>query len=96
MDGPVTRLRLRVSPGAGRSTVVGRHGDGWKVRIAAAPDRGRANEALVDLLSRTLGVARGRVRLVSGATGRDKVVELAGVAPDEIDRRLATAGRKEP
>jgi uncharacterized protein (TIGR00251 family) len=95
MDGPVTRLRLRVSPGAGRSTVVGRYGDGWKVRIAAAPARGRANEALVDLLSSTLGVARGRVQLVAGATGRDKIVELAGVAPEEIDRRLAAAGRKE-
>jgi uncharacterized protein (TIGR00251 family) len=95
MDGPVTRLRLRVSPGAGRSTVVGRHGDGWKVRVAAAPERGRANDELVGLLSSTLGVARGRVQLVSGATGRAKVVELSGVAPEEIDRRLEAAGRKE-
>jgi uncharacterized protein len=95
MDGPVTRVRLRVSPGADRSTVVGRHGDGWKVRVAAAPERGRANEALVDLLSSTLGVARTRVQLVAGSTGRDKVVELVGVAPEEIDRRLAAAGRKE-
>jgi uncharacterized protein (TIGR00251 family) len=95
MDGPVTRVRLRVSPGAGRSAVVGRHGDGWKVRVAAAPERGRANEALVGLLSSALGVARGRVRLVSGAAGRDKVVELSGVAPEEIDRRLEAAGRKE-
>ena len=95
MDGPVTRVRLRVSPGAGRSAVVGRHGDGWKVRVAAAPERGRANDALVDLLSSTLGVPRGRVHLVSGATARDKLVELAGIAPEEIDRRLDAAGRKE-
>jgi uncharacterized protein len=95
MDGPVTRLRLRVSPGAGRSTVVGRHGEGWKIRVAAAPERGRANDALVELLSRTLDVPRGSVQLISGATARDKVVELAGVAPEEIDRRLAAAGGKE-
>jgi uncharacterized protein (TIGR00251 family) len=95
MDGPVTRLRLRVSPGAGRSTVVGRHGDGWKVRVAGAPERGRANEALVELLSSTLGVPRTGVQLASGATGRDKLVELTGIAPDEIDRRLAAARRKE-
>jgi uncharacterized protein (TIGR00251 family) len=95
MDGPVTRLRLRVSPGAGRSTVVGRHGEGWKIRVAAAPERGRANDALVELLSRTLDVPRRSVQLVSGATARDKVVELAGVAPEEIDRRLAAAGGKE-
>jgi uncharacterized protein (TIGR00251 family) len=96
MAGPVTRLRLRVAPGARRSAVVGRHGDAWKVRVAAAPDGGRANDALVELLSTTLDVPRARVQLVSGATARDKIVELAGVTPDEIDRRLDAAGRKEP
>jgi uncharacterized protein len=96
MVGPVTRLRLRVAPGARRSAVVGRHGDAWKVRVAAAPEGGRANDALVELLSTTLDVPRARVQLVSGATARDKIVELAGVTPDEIDRRLDAAGRKEP
>jgi uncharacterized protein len=95
MDGPVTRLRLRVSPGAVRSAVVGRHGGGWKVRVAAAPERGRANQALVELLSETLAVPRSKVRVVSGASGRDKMVELAGIAPEETDRRLAVAGEKE-
>ena len=95
MVGPVTRLRLRISPGARRSAVVGRHGEGWKVRVAGAPERGRANDALVELLSRTLDVPQTSVQLVSGATARDKVVELAGVAPEEIDRRLAAAGGKE-
>ena len=95
MVGPVARIRLRVSPGAVRSAVVGRHADGWKVSVAAAPERGRANQALVQLLSDTLAVPRADVRLVSGAGGRDKIVELAGIAPDEIDRRLAAAGRKE-
>jgi uncharacterized protein len=95
MVGPVTRLRLRVSPGARRSAVVGRHGEAWKVRVAAAPEGGRANDALVELLSSTLDVPRARVQLVSGAAARDKIVELAGVAPDEIDRRLEAAGRKE-
>ena len=95
MDGPVTRLRLRVSRGARRSAVIGRHGAGWKVRVAAAPERGRANDAVVELLSATLDVPRPRVRLVSGASARDKIVELEGVTADEIDRRHDAAGRKE-
>jgi uncharacterized protein (TIGR00251 family) len=95
MSARVTRLRLRVSPGAGRSAVVGRHGDGWKVRVAAAPERGRANEALVDLLTETLSLPRADVRLVSGSSSRDKIVELAGLDPDEIDDRLLRAGGKE-
>ena len=95
MTAPVTRLRLRVSPGAARSAVVGRHGDGWKVRRAAAPQRGRANDALVELLSETLAVPRSTVRLVSGRASQDKIVELAGLDPATIDDRLLRAGGKE-
>jgi uncharacterized protein YggU (UPF0235/DUF167 family) len=95
MSAPVTRLRLRVAPGASRSAVVGRHGDGWKVRVAAAPERGRANEALLDLLTVTLAVPRTRLRVVSGKGSRDKIVELAGLDPAEIDERLQRAGGKE-
>jgi uncharacterized protein len=95
MSAPVTRLRLRVAPGASRSAVVGRHGDGWKVRVAAAPERGRANEALLDLLTETLAVPRTRLRVVSGKGSRDKIVELAGLEPAEIDERLQRAGGKE-
>jgi hypothetical protein len=95
VDAPGTRLRLRVAPGAARPGVVGRHGDAWKVRVAAPPERGRANEAVLDLLAGTLGVARDRVTLVSGGASRDKIVELAGLLPDEVDRRLALAGGEE-
>jgi uncharacterized protein (TIGR00251 family) len=88
-------VRLRVAPGAARAAVVGRHGDGWKVRVAAAPERGRANEAVLQLLAETLALPRTSVSLVSGSTSRDKIVELAGIPPEEIDRRLATAGGEE-
>jgi uncharacterized protein len=86
-----TRLRLRVSPGASRAGVVGRHGEAWKVRVAAAPARGRANEAVIRLLADTLSVSRDAVTLVSGHGRRDKVVELAGLAPAQVERRLTSA-----
>jgi uncharacterized protein len=91
MRGASTRLRLRVSPGARSAHIVGRHGDAWKVRVAAAPERGRANDAVCRLLADTLGLPRSGVTLVSGHTARDKVVELDGLAEEEIDRRLAAA-----
>ena len=90
-----TRLALRVSPGARTSAVVGRHGEGWKVRVAAPPERGRANEAVVALLAATLGVPASTISVVSGHGSRDKLVELTGIAPDETERRLAAEGRKE-
>jgi uncharacterized protein len=95
-----TRLRLRVSPRAGKSGIVGRHGDAWKVRVAAPPEDGRANEAVLRLLADVLSVPRGSVTLVSGHAGRDKIVLLDGVGPAQIERRLASAtaadrGRKD-
>jgi len=91
MEAVSTRLRLRVSPGATRAGVIGRHGEGWKVRVTAAPEGGRANEALVRLLAETLSVPRDAVTLVSGHGGRDKIVELAGLGPSQIERRLSSA-----
>ena len=87
-----TRLRLRVAPGATRPGVVGRHGDAWKIRVAEAPERGRANDAVLALLARTLGLPRASLTLVSGHGARDMVVELEGIEPDEVERRLTVAG----
>ncbi|HEX9380668.1 MAG TPA: DUF167 domain-containing protein [Gaiellaceae bacterium] len=95
MEAVSTRLRLRVAPGAARAGVVGRHGDAWKVRVAAPPERGRANEAVVRLLAETLSVPREAVTLVSGHGGRDKIVELTGLGPSQIERRLSSAVGKE-
>src|SRR5919204_6001452 len=89
MAEPTTRLRLRVSPGAKRTELAGRYADGWKIRVAAAPERGRANEAVVALLARRLGIDRGAVLLVSGHAARDKVVELRGLGRAEAERKLS-------
>jgi uncharacterized protein len=91
MTAASTRLRLRVSPGAGRAAIVGRHGDAWKVRVTAAPENGRANEAVLRLIADTVSLPRDAVTLVSGHIGRDKIVELTGVGPALIERRLASA-----
>jgi uncharacterized protein YggU (UPF0235/DUF167 family) len=90
-----TRLALRVSPGARTSAVVGRYGEAWKVRVAAPPERGQANDAVVALLAATLEVPAHTISVVSGHGARDKLVELTGIAPEETERRLAAAGRKE-
>jgi uncharacterized protein len=74
--------------------VVGRHGDAWKIRVAAPAERGSANDALVRLLADELGLGRRDITLVSGRGARDKIVELAGIAPAEVERRLASAERK--
>jgi uncharacterized protein (TIGR00251 family) len=66
-----TRVRLRVSPGARHSELVGRHGDGWKVRVTAPPEDGRANDAVLDLLAKRLDLPRRSLSIVSGHTARE-------------------------
>jgi uncharacterized protein YggU (UPF0235/DUF167 family) len=64
------------------------------VRLAAPAERGRANDALVDLMAAALGVARASVQLVAGATSRDKVVEVEGLTLAEAERLLSAIRRK--
>lgn len=88
MPAPTTRLRIRVSPGARKTELVGRQGEAWKVRVAAAPERGRANDAVLKLLAERLRLAPAALTLVAGRTGREKIVELRGLGPEETERRL--------
>ena len=85
------RLAVRVIPGARRSEVVGRVGDAWKLRVAAPPERGRANGELVALLARTLRVPRSSVRVARGHTTAQKLVEVEHLTPEEAERRLVSA-----
>lgn len=90
MDGSTTRLRLRVSPGARRSEIVGRHGEAWKVRVEAAPESGKANRAVVDLLAATFEISRDRITIVAGRASRDKTVAVEGLSPEAVGARLAS------
>jgi uncharacterized protein YggU (UPF0235/DUF167 family) len=85
----VGRISVVVSPRARRSELVGRQGDAWKLRVAAAPERGRANAAVCALLAEALGVPVATVRVAAGASSRRKVVEVDGLDTAELDRRLS-------
>ena len=93
-DGSIV-LSVHAQPGAGRSAVVGRHGDAIKVKVAAPPEHGRANDALVAMLAQDLGLKAAQVELVSGASSRAKKVRISGVEVDDVvaglERLLAPA-----
>lgn len=83
-----TRIALHVQPRAARTEVVGRHGDALKLRLAAPPVDGAANEALVRFLAEALAVPRSAVTLLAGPASRAKAVHVEGLAPAEVARRL--------
>jgi uncharacterized protein (TIGR00251 family) len=74
-------LRLTVAPGARRTEVVGLHGDRLKVRVAAPPEKGAANQELLAFLAERLGLPRSAFKLL-GAQSRAKVVEVHDLSPD--------------
>ena len=84
----MSRLKVRVSPGARGDAIAGWIGDALKVRVAAPPERGKANDAVVALVAGALGIPASRVTVVRGATSRDKLLQVEDVSEDEVRRRL--------
>ena len=85
---PSCELTIRVTPRSGRDEFVGEHDGAIKVKLAAAPVKGAANKALLELLSRRLRVPKSDIELLAGETGRLKRLRIAGVTMDEARRRL--------
>jgi len=87
------RLSIRVHPGARRTEVGGRYGDGdppvLVVRVASPAVEGRANRAVTDAIASALGVPKRTVRIVAGTSTRNKVIEVPDVASDLVARLLA-------
>jgi len=88
------RLAVRLTPRGGADRVDGVAEDGaLRVRVAAPPVDGAANEALCRLLARELGIARGAVRVAAGGTARRKLVELDGIEQAALAARWPTLAR---
>jgi hypothetical protein len=84
----LSHLRVKVVAGASRDAIAGWLGDALKVRVSAAPERGKANAAVEALIARALGLPRGSVRVVAGETVPRKLVEIAGLTEAEVRERL--------
>jgi uncharacterized protein (TIGR00251 family) len=83
-------LDLKVSPKASRNAITGWLGETLKVSVTAAPERGKANDAVEILLAEALGLPRSAVRVVAGQTSRGKRVEIPGLEPAALRDRLRT------
>ncbi len=94
VDGPTIRIRVFVQPRSARPGIAGRHGDALKVRVAAPPEDGRANEEVCRLLAGVLGVPRRAVTVISGQASRAKAMDIAcadAATAEEVATRIKAA-----
>jgi uncharacterized protein (TIGR00251 family) len=99
----MSRLRVRLTPRASRDAIDGWHDGVLHARVAAAPVDGAANEALVRLLAKAVGVPKSRIAIIAGTTSREKTLEIMdmdehsvmaalGASPPALGRPLTASG----
>lgn len=86
-----TSIRIYVQPRASKTEISGMHDGALRIRLAAPPVNGAANEALVAFIAETLDIAKSRVRVVSGLGSRRKVVRIEGMSEGAVAAALDTS-----
>lgn len=84
-------VKVRVQPKASRDAIVGEHGGALKIAVTAAPEKGRANRAVIEVLAKALGLRRSSIEITAGSASRDKTLALGGARREAVE---ALAGRQ--
>jgi uncharacterized protein (TIGR00251 family) len=82
------RIEIYIQPRASKTEIVGAHGTALKIRLAAPPVDGAANQALIEFIAERLNVSKGAVRIVAGASSRRKLIEVAGWTTERARKAL--------
>ena len=80
---------VRVQPKASKDRILREHGGALKVSVTAAPEKGKANAAVIVLLSEKLGVPKSSIEIIRGETSRLKTVRIRGVAKETVSALLS-------
>jgi uncharacterized protein (TIGR00251 family) len=81
-------LWLRVHPNAVRNELAGFAEGVWRVKVAAPPVRGKANQELIAFLAQKLGLSKGDLTILKGRTSRNKLISIVGLTQEELNQRL--------
>ncbi|RJR32738.1 MAG: DUF167 domain-containing protein [Desulfobacteraceae bacterium] len=84
-------LKVKLVPRSSRNQIIGKEGGIYRIKITAPPVEGKANNALIEYLSGLLEVPKGMVLILSGETSRMKILGVAGLSAEELQRRLDSA-----
>jgi uncharacterized protein (TIGR00251 family) len=82
-------LSIRAQPRARKSAITGIHAGSLKVAVTAAPEKGKANDAILKLLAQALGLRGAQLTIASGASSSQKRVLVTGISAAELTQRVA-------
>ena len=94
MSAKITNISVKVQPNAGRNQVVGFKNGVCKIKIAAPPDKGKANKEIIIFLSNILGLRKNSINIIKGETSHKKLIVITGVNKEEVNAKLEALGKK--
>ncbi len=83
-----TVIKVVIQTGASKNEILGMRGDVLQVKVTTPPESGKANEAMLTLLARTLKVAKSRIKILRGHSSREKVLAMDDFSPEDLRSRL--------
>ncbi len=86
---PQVRISVKVTPGSSRNEILGFTNGVWRIKIAAAPDKGKANKELIEFLSGYLDIRRDQIEILKGQTSHNKIISIEGVSAENVKSRLS-------
>jgi len=81
-------LSIRTQPGSSKNRIIGEYGGRLKLAVTAAPEKGKANKAVIELLADTLHINESSIQIISGESSRDKRLMIEGLTPENIKSLL--------
>ena len=87
-NAPQTTLDIRVLPRSSRNEIVGKQDDIYRIKLTAPAIEGKANKALISLLTKRLGLPKAKIQIISGERSRTKSIRIQGLPSDEVEALL--------
>ena len=81
-------LSIRTQPGSSKNRIIGEYGGRLKLAVTAAPEKGKANKAVIELLADTLHINESSIHIISGKSSRDKRLMIEGLMPEDVKSLL--------
>jgi uncharacterized protein (TIGR00251 family) len=88
MSNSIYKIAVKVQPNAGKNEIMGFSNDVWRIKVAAPPDKGKANKELIEYLSEVLGLKKDQLTILKGLTSHNKLIAVEGMSHELVIARL--------